>query len=121
MTEYNSAAVANNQVEALRYASLGFKVYPVWGIKDGKCLCGGLSNCRPGKHPWGAIVPHGEKDATTDSDAILRWFRGSGVNVGLSIDGYCILDFDPRHGGMETLAEWERRYGKMPSTPASRS
>ncbi len=106
-----------NLAEALRYASLGYKLYPVWGIKNGKCLCDGMKGCRPGKHPWGKEVPHGEKDATTDEQAIRRWFKGAAVNVGVSIDGFVVIDFDLKHGGMETLAEWERQYGAMPRTP----
>ena len=92
--QYSSSSSNQNQVEALRYASLGYKVYPVWGIQDGKCLCGGMEGCRPGKHPWGAVVPHGEKQATTDANTIRHWFRGGGVNVGISIDDFCVLDPD---------------------------
>lgn len=108
----------SNQAEALRLAALGFAVYPVWGIgADGKCLCGGMAGCHPGKHPWGAAVPHGEKDASTDADVIRQWFRGSAVNVGVSISGFVVLDADRRHGGMETLAAWEQEHGAMPLTP----
>jgi hypothetical protein len=110
-----------NLVQALRYVSLGYKVYPVWGIKNGKCLCGGLKGCRPGKHPYGKAVPHGEKDATTEENIIRQWFKGSAVNIGVSIDGFVVLDFDEKHGGMKTLAEWERLHGPMPITPAVKS
>src|ERR1019366_7893317 len=114
---YSSSSSNQNQNEALRYASLGYKVYPVWGIHDGKCLCGGMEGCRPGKHPYGRFVPHGEKDATSDADTIRRWFKGAGVNVGVSIDGFVVVDIDKRHGGLETLAEWEPKYGALPITP----
>ena len=115
--QYYSSLSNDNLAEALRYASHGYKVYPVWGIQDGKCLCGGINGCRPGKHPCGRLVPHGEKEATTDPDTIRRWFKGSGVNVGISIDGFVVLDFDKKHGGMETLTDWECRFGAMPRTP----
>ncbi len=114
-------AVGENIAEALRYASHGYKVYPVWGIKDGKCLCGGLKGCRPGKHPWGKAVPHGEKDATTDEATIRRWFKMPVVNVGVSIDGVVVLDLDKKHGGMDTLANWERKHGALPLTPTVKS
>jgi hypothetical protein len=39
------------------------------------------------------------------------------VNVGVSIGGFVVLDFDKKHGGMDTLADWERRFGAMPLTP----
>jgi hypothetical protein len=121
MSKYNSSLIPNNQAEALRYASVGYKVFPVWGIKEGRCLCGGIDDCHPGKHPYGKAVPHGAKDATTDADTIRKWFKGEGVNVGISIDGFWVLDVDKRHGGMETLAAWERQYGAMPITPTVQS
>ena len=102
----------------MRYASLGYPVYPNWGVKDDECLCNGTPNCRPGKHP--CFVAHGVKDASTDPDVIRRWFKGKYVNVGIHIVGFAILDFDRRHGGMDTLAEWESRYG-MPITPIVKS
>src|SRR5262249_10812737 len=43
------------------------------------------------------------------------------VNVGVSIDGFVVLDFDEKHGGMDILAEWERKYGAMPMTPTVKS
>src|SRR5581483_2971169 len=73
---------------ALAYAGLNYRVFPVWGVRDGKCLCNGKPNCRPGKHPWGVMVPHGEKDATTDSALIAEWFPTPAVNVGISISGF---------------------------------
>jgi hypothetical protein len=35
---------------ALKYAAIGWNVFPVWGAKDGRCRCGGLCKS-PGKHP----------------------------------------------------------------------
>ena len=43
-----------NLKAALRYAELGYKVYPAWGVKDGECFCKGkVKGCKPGKHPGG--------------------------------------------------------------------
>jgi hypothetical protein len=39
---YSSIAIGENLAEAIRYAQLGYKVYPVWGIQSGKCLCAGM-------------------------------------------------------------------------------
>jgi hypothetical protein len=104
---------------ALHYAALGYRVYPVWGIKDGKCLCGKTDGCKPGKHPYGLAVPHGGQDATTDEAKIKAWFKGRLVNVGIRIEGFCTLDVENRNGGMELLASWERQHGKMPLTPTA--
>jgi len=117
--KYDSSCGLENQAQALRYAALGHKVYPVYGIQDGKCLCRGtVRGCKPGKHPWGKAVPHGEKDATLDETLICQWFQTPAVNVGIGFDGsFVVLDFDVKSGGMETLAEWERKNGAMPLTP----
>jgi hypothetical protein len=112
----------NSSLEAaMRYAVLGYKVYPVWGIKDGKCLCGGIDGCKPGKHPYGKAVPHGGKQATTDAEIIKTWFPTSYVNVGIRTDGFCVLDVENKNGGMELLKSWKQQYGPMPKTPTARS
>lgn len=110
-----------NMCEALRYTALGWKVYPVWGIQDGKCLCGGLPNCKPGKHPWGKAVQHGGKDATCDTAKLKSWFVGKFVNVGIRVDEFIVLDVENRNSGMELLAAWEQQHGKMPTTPTAES
>jgi hypothetical protein len=111
----------DNQKYALQYAQHGIPVYPCWGTKDGKCLCGGIAGCKPGKHPYAKAVPHGTKDATTDEVKIREWFRGALVNIALVVDGFCVLDVEKRNGGMEQLAEWERIHGKLPLTPNART
>lgn len=45
---------------ALKWAALGFKVFPCWPSD---------------KSPIGQAVPHGFKDATTDTPTIERWWR----------------------------------------------
>jgi len=109
----------DNLKSALQYAGLGWRVYPVWGVENGKCLCERPASCKPGKHPWGKMVPHGGKDATTDADKLRSWFVGSGVNVGIRVDGFCVLDVENRNGGMELLKAWELQHGKMPLTPTA--
>jgi hypothetical protein len=44
---------------ALRYAVAGFRVFPVHTMRDGGCSCGAAKGSRPGKHPVGALAPHG--------------------------------------------------------------
>lgn len=63
--------------EALRLASLGYGVFP----------------CRRGdKRP---ATKHGVKDATTDFDAILRWWSEMpDANIGLSTIGMVAIDVD---------------------------
>jgi hypothetical protein len=63
---------------ALRYAELGYRVFP----------------CRPGsKEP---TTEHGCLDATTDVEQIERWWQSMPqANVAISTDGYLVVDVDP--------------------------
>lgn len=108
---------------ALAYAKFGLKVYPVYGINDNKCLCNGMPNCRPGKHPFSKAVPHGSSDASCDETVIRKWFPTKHVNVGINVSasGLLVIDFDVGKGGMETLKQWESEYGAMPLTPTVQS
>ncbi len=62
---------------ALRYASLGYPVFPL----------------QPGdKRP---ATKHGCKDASTDPDAIRKMFSGRKCNIGIATAGLCVVDLDP--------------------------
>jgi hypothetical protein len=76
---------------ALEYASRGWAVFP---LKAGT------------KVP---ATKHGCKDATTDPFVIEGWWEvwpeaGVGIATG-SASGLVVLDFDKKHGGLETLDE----------------
>ena len=59
MSEYLDAA--------LRYATLGIPVFPLWHVRNGQCGCGDPACENQGKHPE---TRHGVKDATTDPEII---------------------------------------------------
>ena len=102
---------------ALRYAALGWHVFPVWGAKDGKCRC--MRQCKsPGKHPVEHIVPRGQNDATTDPATIRRWWAQmphAGIGVFLQPSGLVGIDIDPRNGGYETIEDVEAQHGSLAS------
>jgi hypothetical protein len=54
-----------------------------------------------------------------------RWFeRWPSANLGVvtgAVSGLVVIDIDPAHGGMDSLAEIERRHGKLPPTPEART
>jgi hypothetical protein len=88
--------------KALGFARRGFAVLPLYGIKNGKCLCGTPSCSSPGKHPLSSLVPHGLKDATTDPEFISEWFdEWPSANYGVLTDQLPTIDIDPRNGGNE--------------------
>ncbi len=108
-------------IEAARgYARLGIPVFPVWWIKKGGCACGRADCEHPGKHP---ITASGFKDATTSPATVRRWWkRYPDANIGAvcgAESGIVALDVDPRNGGEESLAELEKKNGKIPEGPRS--
>jgi hypothetical protein len=113
---------------ALHYASLGIPVLPLHYIKpDGVCSCGGIEKkrkCKPGKHPYGALVHHGVADASTVPDKLREWFDGKPYNLGIAtgaVSGFFALDRDDKDGGDVTLAEWEAEHGSLPGTLTQRT
>ena len=104
---------------ALHYAKRGWPVLPLhWIRDDGECSCG-KTTCKPGKHPYGILVPNGFKDATTDANTIRRWWRSApSANIGIATgkrSGIIVLDVDDN----AALEDLERRHGKLPQTAES--
>jgi len=95
---------------------LGWKIFPVHGIHDGKCTCKALNCGNPGKHPRTA---HGVKDATFDIGQIELWWKNwPNANIGLATgepSGVDVLDVDNRASGDESLRELEKQHGELPS------
>lgn len=103
---------------ALEYAAHGVNVFPLWGVQAGRCDCG-QDPCRnAGKHPH-RLASHGFQTATTGAPVIEAWWsEAPTANIGTPTGDWCaVLDVDPRHGGDESLAALERRYGALPTTP----
>jgi hypothetical protein len=113
----NKPAAGSMLEFALRYAGIGWHVFPCWWIEDGKCACG--VECKsPGKHPIGPVVPNGGKNATTDAASIRRWwgrFPRAHIAVELDVSGLCAIDIDPRNGGLYTIEAVEAEHGPLQS------
>ena len=73
---------------------------PAWGTG---CSCRDPGCGQVGKHPLGALVPHGLKEATTNRARVLAWWtRYPQANIGLASGRFDVLDLDgpagaPRH------------------------
>jgi hypothetical protein len=94
------AAAGDLLAAALDYAARGLLVFP----------------CR-GKVP---LTAHGFQEATTDPGVIAEWWRqAADANVAVRTgaeSGVTVLDIDAEHGGFGSLAELERKHGKLPKT-----
>jgi putative DNA primase/helicase len=73
-----------------------------------------------GKHP---LTPHGFKDATTNEHQITAWWtEWPDANIATPTGaGRVVLDVDKRHGGLESFALLEKKYGQLPATLTSRT
>ena len=109
--------------EARRCLRRGWAVFPVWGVTPGgKCRCGSAHEKEPnqvGKHPLGALVPHGVKDATKDEKVVRDWWaRYPDANLAVAtgkLSGFDALDVDGEEGGV-TVGTLEADHGLIPKT-----
>lgn len=113
---------------ALACANQGANVLPLHYVKpDGVCSCGGKEknpNCKPGKHPFGKLVPHGVSDATDDPETIRKWFADGRFNLGIAtgeVSGIFAFDQDDRDGGHLSVQDLEEKHGSLPTTLTQRT
>ncbi|MFI6105810.1 bifunctional DNA primase/polymerase [Streptomyces sp. NPDC051310] len=111
---------------ALAYAALGIKVFRVRRSKAPYANC---TRCdkqsslyikhRPEECRCGVPTCHGFWAATTDTDLIRHWWTEEpDANIGApcKLNGWAVLDIDPRNGGSRSLAALEGRVGVLPGT-----
>lgn len=94
---------------ALRYAGVGWRVFPLHWVNEGHCSCGGNCDGNAGKHP---LTRHGVLDASADAKQINEWWsRWPHANIGVATGGgLFVLDVDPKNGGSSAGLE-------LPDTP----
>lgn len=106
----------DNLQSALKLASMGFRIFPLHGIVDENCTCGGKGNCTPGKHP---VIKGWGQSATIDPVQITKWFENKPFNIGLvtgKSSGIWVLDVDNDKGGETTLDELIEQHGMLTET-----
>lgn len=95
------------KIEKLKqFVKLGWKVFPIYGIQDGKCNCGNSKCSSPGKHPR---TGHGFLDGTDDIATISYWdskFPGANWAVRTGKESQLlVVDVDTKNGGVENWDE----------------
>lgn len=101
---------------ALDYVQLGWPLLPLWGIQNGKCLCGKSDCGSPGKHPHGIYAPHGLKNASIEPKVIEQWFQDGQCNIGVvtgRTSGFIVLDADSE----EAIEQCKQ----LPKTPTAQT
>jgi hypothetical protein len=76
------------------------------------CSCGDPTCGQVAKHPLGALVPHGLREATTNRARVLAWWtRVPLANIGLACGHrFDVLDLDGRDA-LAALRSFANRYG----------
>jgi putative DNA primase/helicase len=99
-------------LHALAYARRGWYVFPIYEPNGNVCACGDTECGRnAGKHPR---TTHGLLDATIDEGQIREWWdRWPFANIGVATEPsrLFVLDFDKRHGGLESLRRLVAEHG----------
>lgn len=115
---------------ALQYVSEGWKIFPIWWVRDDNTCACGIAGCdRIGKHPIsdGPLgFTRGLHSATDDPSLLQRtWSKYPQANVGGatgSVSGWDVLDIDVRGGGIEAWQQLREQYGEVPNeTPVART
>lgn len=114
----------NNLECALKYAEIGWYVFPVHYVHKGQCSCG-KKDCNErdkGKHP---ATPNGHKNATHDTKQIKRWWtKNPNWNIGIAVgprSNLSVMDIDPRNSGDKSYKALIEKYGPLPVTPVDQS
>ncbi len=90
-----------------RYTALG---WPVLALRPG------------GKEPFARFCPQGVKSATTMDAPLFNWWRNvPDCNVGIACEKFCVVDIDPRNGGVEWMTEQVGLHKRLPPTPTART
>jgi hypothetical protein len=127
---------------ALGYASRGIPVLPLHyplphdsdlqALTDGRqmptramesgCSCRDPGCGQPAKHPLGALVPHGVKDATTNRARVLAWWSSHPqANIGLATGHrFDVLDVDGP-AGAQAIRTLAATHGLQSSGPLVRT
>jgi hypothetical protein len=115
-------SIAEDQLHsaARSYIELGWPVFPVHTVHEGRCTCGRDDCADVAKHP---LTPNGHKDASTDGETINRWWTEAppaNVAIRTGHDGPLVVDVDGEEG-LAALADLEARHGPLPRTPTART
>jgi hypothetical protein len=63
-------------------------------------------------------VRQGRNSASTNQQTVTEWWtKYPDAGIGLSTNGFVVLDVDHRHGGAQSLYRLEQQYGTLPDCP----
>ena len=120
----DSPEPTTNAQWAAFYAGLGWRIFPVWPMRDGRCGCGRPDCKHPGKHPVGqrGFAPRGVHNATNDTAIIASWWaKIPDANIGVATgaaSGIYVVDIDPDDGGAVSWGDLVAEHGQPDTVEA---
>ncbi|MEO7862717.1 MAG: bifunctional DNA primase/polymerase, partial [Nitrospirales bacterium] len=119
MTDDEKAYMAEALEWALRYAEMGFDVFPCHAPLGDGCTCEDPACTDIGKHPR---TPNGFKNASKDKAQVEKWFgpKAKLSNVAIRTgkeSGLTVIDIDdgPEKVGMQTWGTMTNEHGEPPT------
>ncbi len=103
---------------ALSYLRRGWVVIPAHTATNGICSCQNLQCSDQGKHPRVAWKLY-QKVRPTEAQVRSWWGQWPDANIAIvtgPLSNLVVIDVDPRHGGDESITEWEP---DLPDSPRS--
>lgn len=95
-----------------KYCDLKWKVIPIYGVKNGQCLCNKFDCSAIGKHP---ATKNGLYDGSDDYDSLaLIWKKNPELNIGVVtgiVSGIVVLDIDKKNNGYDSFKTLQNQYG----------
>jgi hypothetical protein len=111
--------VSEMATAAVAYARAGWRIFPLHNPHGSACSCAKSDCSKVGKHPR---VSNWQNAASCDEVTVSAWwYQCADANIGLLLDDLLVLDVDPRHGGMESLAVLEKEHGALDTRARQKS
>jgi hypothetical protein len=106
---------------ALTYAKQGVRVFPLHGLRNGRCTCGTFCGDAAGKHPR---IADGFRAASTNLPQIRKWWRKwPDANIGIATgaaSGLAVLEANGPEG-LAAIRALVGQHGPFPETATAKT
>ena len=105
-----------NYVAAESLHDMGFSIFPLWGITNGKCDCGNKDCKNQGKHPHKLALKGFYAASNKGDDIDVWWSEAPNANIGIRTgENLIVIDVDEAIGE-DSLNHLQAKWGLLPET-----